>query len=180
MDVQDRAQRIINAWNRERPDLDASSVGIVTRIWHLARVFGAQRRQLLTELGIDPAIMDLLGTLRRNGAPFSLTTRELAARDAVTASAISQRLTRAESKGWVRREQQSHRTVLVHLTDAGRRVVDDTAGSIFDRESQLLSTLDPDEQANLSQLLQALCLELAPDAPIEHVGGTDPISDTAP
>lgn len=174
MDVQDRADRIITAWNHERPDLDTSSVGVVTRIWHLARVFGAERRELLTELGIDPALMDLLGALRRSGPPFSLTTRELAARDAVTASAISQRLTRAEFKGWVRREPKSRRTVLVHLTEAGRKMVDDTAGSIFDRESHLLSTLGPNEQENLSRLLQTLCVELASDTPIQHVGGTSP------
>lgn len=155
----DRAAEIMAAWRRERPDLDPSSVGTVTRIWHLAKVFGTERRKLLAELDIEPALMDLLGTLRRSGSPYALTTRELAEREAVTPGAISQRLTRAEQKGWVVREPASGRQVLVRLTRAGRQVVDATAGAIFAHEDRLISVLAPDRREALAQLLKDLCLE---------------------
>jgi DNA-binding MarR family transcriptional regulator len=166
----DRAAEIMVAWRRERPDLDPSSVGTVTRIWHLAKVFGAERRKVLAELEIEPSLMDLLGTLRRSGSPYALTTRELAERDAVTPAAISQRLTRAERRGWVTREVTCGRQVLVRLTTSGKEVVDATAGAIFAHEDRLLAFLAPNHREALGQLLKELCLELAGEVPIDHVG----------
>ena len=169
----DRAAAIMAAWERERPDLDSSSIGIVTRIWHLARIFGAERRRLLAELGIEPSLMDLLGTLRRSGAPYALTTRELAERAAVTPAAISQRLTRAELKGWVRREPAGGRSVLVRLTGPGTAIADATAGAIFARDNALLAAVPADRRAALAELLRGLCVELAGDAPLTHVGSDE-------
>jgi DNA-binding MarR family transcriptional regulator len=117
-----------------------------------------------------PSLMDLLGTLRRSGKPYALTIRELAERDAVTPAAISQRLTRAERRGWVTREPASERHVLVRLTTSGQDMVDAAAGAIFAHEDRLLAFLAPDRRALLAELLKDLCLELAEDAPIDHVG----------
>lgn len=170
MDEQDRAAEIIAAWQRERPDLDPSSVAVVTRIWHLAKVFGAARRTLLAQLGIEPALMDLLGTLRRNGSPYELTTRDLAERAAVTPAAISQRLTRAERQGWVTREPAQGRQVLVRLTSAGQQMADATAGAIFASEDRLLAALAPGQRDTLAGLLKELCLALTGGVPLGHVG----------
>ena len=158
------------AWERERPDLDPSSIGVVTRIWHLAKVFGLERRRLLATVGVEPSLMDLLGALRRGGEPYAMSTRELAEREAVTPAAISQRLTRAEQKGWVTREPGDGRTVLVQLTDTGREIVDSTAGAIFAHEDGLLANLSDDRRAALADLLRELCLELTTDIPVGHVG----------
>jgi DNA-binding MarR family transcriptional regulator len=170
MSKSDRAAAIMAAWERERPDLDPSSIGIVTRIWHLARVFGAERRKLLAELGIEPSLMDLLGTLRRSGPPYTLTTRELAERAAVTPAAISQRLTRAELKGWVAREPAAGRSVLVRLTGSGMAIADATAGAIFEHDNALLAAMPGDRRAALAELLRGLCVELAGDVHLTHVG----------
>jgi DNA-binding MarR family transcriptional regulator len=166
----DRAAAIMAAWERERPDLDPSSIGIVTRVWHLARVFGPERRRLLAELGIEPSLMDLLGTLRRSGPPYALTTRELAVRAAVTPAAISQRLTRAELKGWVAREPAGGRSVLVRLTEPGIAIADATAGAIFAHDDALLATMPAHRRAALAELLRGLCVDLAGDVPLTHVG----------
>ena len=173
--MEDRSAEIMAAWRRERPDLDPSSVGVVTRIWHLAKVFGAERRKLLAQLDIEPALMDLLGTLRRSGSPYVLTTRELAEREGVTPGAISQRLTRAERRGWVSREPAGGRQVIVRLTSSGQQVVDETAGAIFANEDRLLAALAPDRRSALAELLKELCLELAADTPLDHVGGNHPL-----
>ncbi|MER7010973.1 MarR family transcriptional regulator [Saccharopolyspora sp. NPDC000359] len=174
MSKADRAAAIMAAWRRERPDLDPASVAIVTRIWHLAKVFGDDRRRLLARLGIDPSLMDLLGTLRRSGEPYALTTRELAERAAVTPAAISQRLARAEQRGWISREPASGRAVLVRLTDEGKEVVDATAGAIFDHEDELLGTLSDEDRNTLADLLNKLCVDLVGDVPLGHVGEGGP------
>ncbi|HWM73453.1 MAG TPA: MarR family transcriptional regulator, partial [Nocardioides sp.] len=83
--AQDRSDGIEAEWRRARPDLDPSSIGVVTRVWELAKVFGDRRRRLLAEQDLDPALMDLLGLLRRGGAPHAMSTRELTERAMVSA-----------------------------------------------------------------------------------------------
>lgn len=166
----DRVRHIEAQWRAERPDLDPSSIAVVTRIWQLAKVFGEGRRALLRRHGIEPALMDLLGTLRRSGQPYALATRELAEQAMVTPAAISQRLTRAETRGWVTREPAANRTTLVRLTASGLGIVDDTAGAIFEEESALLGILEPREERQLAALLEKLSSTVATNEPIGHVG----------
>lgn len=60
--------------------------------------------------------------------------------------------------------------MLVTLTDEGRDVVDEVAGAIFDRDDQLLAVLGPDRREALADLLRHLSVDLAGDAPVDHVG----------
>lgn len=152
----DRAAVIEAQWRRERPDLDSSSIGVITRIWHLGKIFSTNRRNLLATIGIDAALMDLLGTLRRSGDPYRLTTRELADASAVSPAAISQRLARAEQRGWVRREPGPARRVEVQLTEEGSRITDEVAGAIFASDEAMLDGLSATDRADLTRLLAAL------------------------
>lgn len=167
----DRAALIEQAWRRERPDLDPAAIGVVTRIWQLAKIFGDERRRLLADEDIDPASMELLGALRRSGTPYVMSTRELAREALVTPAAISQRLTRAERQGWVIREPGDNRAVLVRLTDAGRRRVDDVAGKIFEREAELLSGIGAAQRSSLARELRRLLLSLDDDRARQPVSG---------
>lgn len=166
----DRAAWIEAAWRRERPDLDPSPIAVVTRIWHLAKVFADDRRHLLATLQVDPALIDLLGTLRRSGAPYTLSTRELAAQTLVTPAAISQRLNRAEQQGWVTRQPGADRSVLVRLTETGLDLIDHTAGRIFDRERELLASLTTEEQGELAAYLARLIGAIADPSPMPPLG----------
>lgn len=104
--------------------------------------------------------MDLLGTLRRSGDPYRLSTRELADVSVVSPAAISQRLARAEERGWVRREPASARRVEVQLTEEGRRITDEFAGAIFDSDEALLGGLSELDRADLTRLLALLTSSL--------------------
>ncbi|MEV4087399.1 MarR family transcriptional regulator, partial [Nonomuraea fuscirosea] len=84
------------AWQRERPGTPTDSIEIVTPIWRLAKMFADDRARVLRAAGIDAATLDLLSVIRRSGPPYRLSTRHLAARNLVTAGAISQRVARAE------------------------------------------------------------------------------------
>lgn len=155
------------AWLRERPGTPVDGIGIVTRIWRLAKLFGEDRRRVLAGAGADAATLDLLSMLRRAGAPYTLTTRELAERSRVTAGAISQRLTRAEHQGLVRREPvPGSRRVSVTLTEAGHTLVERLVDQVLGREASLVAALDPDRRAQLTELLRALLADL--DARLAH------------
>lgn len=171
----DEIDEIARAWVRERPGTPVSSIGVVTRVWHAAKLFGDDRRRTLAQAGADTATLDLLGVLRRSGPPYRLTTRELAHRTMVTPGAISQRLTRAEREGLVTRSTGGSRTVDVTLTEAGHRLVEKLVDRVLYREIELLTVLDDEEQATLAALLRKLVAglhdELGHSRPT-HVGGT--------
>ncbi|MFC0625756.1 MarR family winged helix-turn-helix transcriptional regulator [Kribbella deserti] len=149
---------IAAAWLRERPGTPVDSIGIVTPLWRLAKLFADDRRRLLAELGVDPATLDLLSVLRRSGAPYELSTRELSRRSLVTAGAISQRVARAERSGLVERrtETDGSRAVVVTLTPTGHDLIERTVDQVLTRESSLLVGLDDEQRGALAEELQTL------------------------
>ncbi|GAA1722130.1 MarR family transcriptional regulator [Kribbella yunnanensis] len=152
------AAEIARAWERERPGTPTDSIEIVTPLWRLAKLFADDRRRVLADLGIDPATLDLLSVLRRAGAPYELTTRELARRTLVTAGAISQRVTRAEDTGLVTRHPapDGTRAVVVTLTPAGHALIERSVDQVLTRESELVASLTPDARTHLATALQQL------------------------
>lgn len=154
----DSADRIAAAWRAERPGTPVGSIGVVTRVWELAKLFGAHRRQVLNRLGIDAATLDLLSTLRRTGPPYVLTTREVAARTLISTGAVSQRIARAERDGLVTRRQSDahHRAVEVVLTDAGHALVEQVVDDLLSDELALISGLPADDREHLAELLKTL------------------------
>lgn len=152
------AAEIAAAWRRERPGVPTDSIGIVTPLWRLAKLFADDRRRLLAELGVDPATLDLLSVLRRSGTPYELTTRQLAERTLVTAGAISQRVSRAEQSGLVdrRTETDGSRAVVVSLTKAGHDLVERTVDQVLTREASLVTGLPRADRDLLANQLQRL------------------------
>jgi len=153
----DQVDAITAAWQRELPGLPVSSIGIVTRVWHIAKLLGDDRARLLRAHRADAATLDLLSTLRRRGKPYRMTTRELAAASLITAGAITQRVDRAEAQGFVRREgRRDSRTVDIELTPLGHTTVDDLVAAVLTRECELLAGLSEDQQRDLTHTLRLL------------------------
>lgn len=171
----DPVRDIAAAWERERPGTPVSSIGIVTSIWQLAKLFGDDRRRVLARAGVDTATLDLLSVLRRSGEPYTLSTREIGRRSMITAGAVSQRVARAEREGLVARHpaQGRPRTVEVTLTATGHEVVEATVDQVLHREADLLDGLDADRQAELTDLLRTLLQDVQHrlgDDRLTHVG----------
>jgi DNA-binding MarR family transcriptional regulator len=154
--------RIAQAWLRERPGTPVDSIGVITRIWRVGKVLADERQRTLGHLGIDAAILDLLGTLRRSGPPYRLTPGELARLSLVSAGAISQRVAGAERRGLVVRERSDPdaRVRPVALTRAGHALVEASVDELLTHEQSLLSALSARQQAQLAGLLRALLGDL--------------------
>ncbi|MEI5101892.1 MarR family transcriptional regulator [Streptomyces sp. PmtG] len=152
------AEAIADAWQRERPGTPVSSIGVVTPLWQLAKLFGDDRRRVLARAGVDAATLDLLSVLRRGGPPYTLSTREIGHRCLVTAGAVSQRVARAEREGLVTRASapDRSRTVLVTLTPAGHDLVEATVDQVLYREAELIGSLTPEQRDQLAGLLRVL------------------------
>lgn len=157
----DPIDAIARAWLRERPGTPVEGIGVVTRLWALAKLFGDDRRRVLADAGADTATLDLLGVLRRSGPPYRLTTRELTERALVTAGAISQRVARAELAGLVTRAgAEGSRAVMVSLTPAGHELVDRLVDRVLGREAELISGLTAEQRETLTELLRLLLADL--------------------
>jgi DNA-binding MarR family transcriptional regulator len=154
--AEDSVDAIERAWRRERPDLDSSSIGIVTRIWRVAHALERARVGALAALSIDAGLLDALATLRRAGSPYRLTAGELQRRSLVTAGAITQRLDKLEAAGLVRRDRDpaNRRVVQVTLTPRGRRLVDRAFATLMDQEQRLLTPFTPQERVLLTTFLR--------------------------
>jgi DNA-binding MarR family transcriptional regulator len=153
--VKDRVDGVIAAWRRERPDIDVSSIGVLTRALLIARHLQKARDSALRELGTDTPTLEVLAALRRSGAPYRLRTSEIEAATSVTAGAISQRLDRLEARGFVvrRRDDLDKRVIHVSLTKKGRKLIDAVVGGLMLREEQMLAPFDDRERKTLERLL---------------------------
>lgn len=160
LDENDPVDATMLAWQRERPGTPVEGIGIVTRIWRLAKLLGDDRRRVLADAGADAATLDLLSVLRRSGPPYRLTTRELTDRTRVTAGAISQRVARAEAAGYVERSPGADRSVTVALTDTGHAEVERLVDEVLGREAELVSGLTTKQRSELTGLLGELLREL--------------------
>jgi DNA-binding MarR family transcriptional regulator len=146
------------AWQRERPGTPVASIGVLTRIRRIGRLLENDRRRTLARLGIDPATLDLLSTLRRAGPPYQLTPGQLARRSLVSAGAITQRVARAQRAGLVRRgtSGQDGRSVLVSLAPDGHALVERSVDELLRHEESLLGSLSARERTQLADLLRVL------------------------
>ena len=157
-DVPDRVDRVEAGWRRERPDIDVSSVGIVTRVWRIGRHLDRSRKERLEAFGVDRIALDILAMLRRAGPPYRRTAGELLQSALITSGGMSQRLERLETAGLVSRHMHptDRRKVEVELTPTGMALVDEVTGAIMENESKLLGVLEPGEQQQLRALLKKL------------------------
>jgi DNA-binding MarR family transcriptional regulator len=145
------ADDIAAAWRRELPDAPTRSIAVVSAVKEIATRLRREREQELHRRGIDAATLDLVSTLRRAGAPYRLSTRELGERSLVTAGAITQRVSRAEREGLVTRRAGEGRAVLVELTPAGHELVESVVASVLAIDDERMPPLDPAELARFEE-----------------------------
>jgi DNA-binding MarR family transcriptional regulator len=171
----DDVDRIVDAWQRERPDLDTAPLHILSRVSRLARHLDLARGQAFAKHDLEGWGFDVLSALRRAGTPYELSPGQLVAQTLVTSGTMTHRVDRLAARGLVSRgpDPVDRRGVKVTLTTEGRRVVDAALADLLDRERILLSQLPPWEQDQVAELLRRL---LSPFEPPTH-GSADKVCD---
>ncbi len=124
--MRDEVDQLVEAWERERPDLDLAPVGVFSRISRLARRLDLARRQAFTDHGIELWEFDVLSALRRTGEPYELSPGRLLRETLVTSGTMTNRIDRLAARGFVERypDPDDRRGVIVRLTAEGRSTVD--------------------------------------------------------
>ncbi len=120
--MRDEVDHLVEAWHRERADLDLAPVEVFSRISRLARLLDRARRQAFTAHRIEPWEFDVLAALRRAGAPYQLSPGRLLHETLVTSGTMTNRVDRLAGRGLVDRlpDPGDRRGVLVRLTAAGQ------------------------------------------------------------
>lgn len=158
----DDVDRIVAAWQAERPDLDSSPLQVLSRVTRISKHLDRLRRAVFSVHGIDVWEFDMLSTLRRAGKPYQLTPTELMAQTLVTSGAMTNRINRLVARGLVSRQAdpEDGRRVVVVLAEAGRKLVDRAFKDLLLAEQRALEPLNPSERAELGGLLRSLSLHI--------------------
>jgi DNA-binding MarR family transcriptional regulator len=155
---QDGVDKLLLDWARERPDLDFSPVGVITRLARARAYLDAELRTVFARFGLTGADFTVIITLRRSGAPYVMPQARLMDALGQTSGTVSVRLDRLERNHIVSREPDpaNARGSLVRLTGKGLRLFDEIAPAHLANEDRLLSALSPAERQQLADLLRRL------------------------
>ena len=179
----DRAALATEQWRRERPDLDALPMALVGRFNEAAQLIARDHlNPLFARFGLQAGEFDVLATLRRAGAPHALTPTALYTALMISSGGMTSRLDRLARDGLIERQAhpEDRRAVLVGLTPAGLRLIDEMMGPHVENERALLSVLSIAEQQELDRLLAKLLVGLSGrDAGVGSLSGADVSEDKA-
>lgn len=161
----DAVDTIVEQWESSMPDLDFSSLHIVSRMLRLMRIFEHQRQAILAEVGLEPWSFDTLAAIRRT-SNNTATPGELTEATLVTSGTMSTRLRLLQEKGWIVRVQGTHdrRVVHVELTIPGRQVFDNVVSSVVACQQRFMETLTVRDQSVMKKLLRTMLEGVDPHA----------------
>lgn len=159
---EDAVRSIIEAWQRERPELDTSPLQVLARLHRAYLRYSVQMARTLERHGLSLAGFDVLTALRRAGAPYQLTAGELAAAGLISSAGVTLRIDRLEKEGLLIRERDvdDRRVVRCCLTDKGLRLIDEAFSEHLDNERHMLAGLSERERKQLGELLAKLEISL--------------------
>ncbi|MFI6443583.1 MarR family winged helix-turn-helix transcriptional regulator [Kitasatospora sp. NPDC050543] len=154
----DAVDTIAEQWARVRPDLRTEAMTAFGRIFRISRAMGDRMEQAYGAFGIGRGEFDVLATLRRSDAPYTLSPRELTASLMLTTGGMTGRLDKLERAGLVTRspDPNDRRGLRVTLTPTGLELIDRAVGAGLAEQQQALAALDADEAAQLNHLLRRL------------------------
>ena len=157
--VPDEVDALLDAWRRERPDLDVTPMEVLSRISRLAHHLDRGRAIAFSTHGLEPWEFDVLAALRRSGQPYQLSPGQLLRETLVTSGTMTNRVDRLVARGLVTRDDHpgDRRGVLVGLTHRGQETVDAALADLLDAERAMLDGLaDTDRNQLVGALRQLL------------------------
>jgi DNA-binding MarR family transcriptional regulator len=154
----DEVDELVDAWHRERPDLDVSPLEVLSRVTRLARHLDRARSQSFTRHGLETWEFDVLVALRRSGSPYELSPGRLLQQTLVTSGTMTNRIDRLAARDLVERhpDPADRRGVMVRLTTEGATKADAALIDLLQQEHEILVSLDNTQRAQLANLLRSL------------------------
>jgi DNA-binding MarR family transcriptional regulator len=160
----DHVDRMIQAWARVDPALDASPLEVAGRLLRGAAYLERAIDAALRPLGLTFGDFDVINTLRRRAEPGGTNPKTLAASALVTSGAMTFRLDRLEAAGHVERrpDPADRRAILVRLTPTGEELAAKALQAVLDADRGFLDPLDSADRATVAAALKRLLVRAEP------------------
>jgi len=151
----DLVDEVIDGFARERPDLDGRAIAAACRMIHAGRVAEAHAERVLKPFGLNYTDLDVLGNLRRVGAPFELSPAELMRQAMISSGAMTTCLDRLERSGMLTRHVRpdDRRGRIVRLSQRGHDLIDQALTDRFGAATRACAAMTGDELDQLNRLL---------------------------
>lgn len=162
-DKRDHVDSFLEEISADLPsDLDLTVEGIVDRIGGINRRIKRMHDETLDQLDLNYTDWHVLTALRWAGKPYRRKAGELARRAELTSGAMTSRLDALEKEGLVRRRRDpaDRRSVLVELTEKGRKKHEQALGVQAQKEALLAEALTDREKEQLNGLLRRVMVTL--------------------
>lgn len=161
----DHVDFVTQQWERERPDLDVSAMGIIGRVGRLYLAYQAEMQKTFQRFGLNAAKFDVLATLRRAGAPHELSPGDLLKATMVASGTMTNRIDRLEADGLVRRKVNpaDSRSFLIALTEKGGALIDEALEAHVATQSGLLKGFKAEELDQFKGLLSKALISAGSD-----------------
>ena len=158
----DSVDDIVDAWERERPEIDFAPMKVLSRVWRLSKHLDRTRRATFVTSELESWEFDVLSALRRAGSPFQLSPKSLLEQTLVSSGTMTNRIDRMAQRGLVERRTDPNdgRGILVSMTEDGRRRVDTAITELVTAEAELLARLSKADQERIAALLRKLSLDI--------------------
>ena len=152
----DAAARAVAQWKQELPELAAENMLLIGRLKRAAALIGRELEKVYGEYGLTEGSFDVLATLRRSGAPYTLTPTELFSALMVTSGTMTTRLKNLENQGLIDRlpNPDDARSLLVRLTDKGEELIEKAVFPHVENEKRLMEKLDLKTKTSLEYGLE--------------------------
>lgn len=139
---------------------------VTARISRIGQHIARHQEEVFGRFGLSRGEVGVLSALRVAGPPHRLSPTSLFRGLMLSSAGITSRLDRLESRGLVKRTRglNDRRAVLVELTAAGRKLLDEAVAANTKSERALLDDLSTKEIATLSRLLRKMLMTLEPEA----------------
>lgn len=162
----DAVDAILQQWQRERPDLDVSPMGVLGRLGRCAALLRRELDKVFSDFALSAWEFDVLATLRRAGAPYCLAPTALFSALMITSGTMTRQLQQLEAAGWVSRlaNPSDARSLLVQLTPAGLELIDRALSAHVHNQARIVAPLSGAQLAELDGRLAELLAVLEPAA----------------
>jgi DNA-binding MarR family transcriptional regulator len=150
------------AATRTRNEIEAYQV--TARISRIALHIARHQEEVFGRFGLNRGEVGVLGALLLAGSGQQLSPTQLFQGLMLSSAGITSRLDRLERRGYVKRTRHpsDRRGVLVSLTDAGGKVLEQAVAADAGGEQELLSALTKEDRRALALQLKKLLTGLEP------------------
>lgn len=153
--ARERVDEIFLQWQTERPDIDPIPVRIYGLIGRIHIQSTAFIDEVLAPYNLVRGTFDVLTALRRAGAPYCLTPKELTKHLLLSGAGLNSRINKLETLHYIARlpEPNDRRTVRIQLTAAGEAVINQAIPIVFEAQWDRMKLLGPASQKQLVEEL---------------------------